>query len=532
MASSPLSSDASDTKEDISRRTFFSGIVGLLAILMGFFWFRWQRKQVTARFVGPAVERGHLLRIEYKNNATGTSEKIDTAIIGGGVSGLSAAWYLNNHGYKNFALFELEDKVGGNASWGENRFSRYPWGAHYLPTPGKDATYVQELLREMGILKNGKYSEECLVHEVEERLFIYGIWQEGLKPLMGARAVDKKDFEAFRNLTQSYSKRKGSDGRPAFTIPLALSSRDPQLLALDRITATEFLASQGFTSQRLFWYIDYSLRDEYGSNRSNTSAWALIHYFAARGNMHNLVWPEGNGFLVEYMRSRVEPYIHTGKALRHIEKGTNDYALHFLDFASGQIRKVSAKNIIFSIPKFILSYLYPQLHAEKAAHTRAFTYSPWMTANFLVNHFDMENPAWDNVIYGSHSLGYVVAEHQKIGKLPHARTLTFFHAFDEDDTLQSRRRLLSMSERGALDFALRELEIPHPHIHDSIEEVGVYRWAHAMIRPIPGFITGNIARLFDTIDRNFYGAHSDLSGMSNFEEAQYRGVTAAKRILS
>jgi hypothetical protein len=29
-----------------------------------------------------------------------------------------------------------------------------------------------------------------------------------------------------------------------------------------------------------------------------------------------------------------------------------------------------------------------------------------------------------------------------------------------------------------------------------------------------------------------YFAHSDMSGMSNFEEAQYHGIVAAKKILA
>ena len=68
-------------------------------------------------------------------------------------------------------------------------------------------------------------------------------------------------------------------------------------------------------------------------------------------------------------------------------------------------------------------------------------------------------------------------------------------------------------------------------IEDYIEEVGIYRWAHAMVRPVPGFIWGAPRESLGDIDRNFFGAHSDLSGMSNFEEAQYQGIEAAKKAL-
>jgi hypothetical protein len=52
-----------------------------------------------------------------------------------------------------------------------------------------------------------------------------------------------------------------------------------------------------------------------------------------------------------------------------------------------------------------------------------------------------------------------------------------------------------------------------------------------MIRPVPGFIFSDERRRWlRTKDRVVF-ANSDLSGLSLFEEAQYRGVTAADRVL-
>ncbi|MBV6494244.1 MAG: hypothetical protein LDLANPLL_02275 [Turneriella sp.] len=517
---------------DISRKGFISILASLFLIFSGVLWFKWRRKEIPTKFIGPTVERGHAIRENFLIPEGLTPSSVETAIIGGGISGLSAAWYLRKHGYANFQLFELEDKTGGNSISGENRLGKYPWGAHYLPTPGENAHYVKELLEEVGALKNGKYDERYLVHEVEERLFIYGIWQAGLKPLMGARAEERREFEYFKDLIVSYMHAKGRDGKSAFTIPVSKSSRDPKFLAFDRMLASEFLASHNLKSRRFLWYIDYCLRDEFGSNHTNTSAWALLHYFASREHAHNLVWPEGNGFLADYLRGQVNSHVLTGYTLRSIVKEKTGYKLYFTNYLQEKPVCIRAKNIVFSAPKFILPYVYPELKKDKKEALHSFAYSPWMTANILVNHFAEEEPAWDNVTFASKSLGYVVAEHQKIGKLPHARTLTFFHAFDEDDTLHSRRKLLSMREGEAIEFILRELEVPHPNIRENIEEVGVYRWAHAMVRPVPGFISGEGVRLLDKIDTNFFAAHSDLSGMSNFEEAQYRGVIAAKKVLN
>lgn len=522
---------AHDDRQDISRRGFLAGLGALLAIAAGFITFSIRRRPPAA-LIGPAVDRGHALRQPLSSPGGKASANFETVIIGGGISGLSAAWYLQKHGYRNFRLFELENRTGGNAQWGENRIGRYPWGAHYLPTPGNDAVYVRELLTEMGVLKERKFSEEVLVHEPEERLYIYGTWQTGLVPWFGAREKDREEMQRFLLSMADLKKARGNDGRRAFNIPLALSSRDERFTRFDKISAAAYLAGHNFSSQRLAWYIDYVLRDEYGSNRHNTSAWAMLHYFAARSDAHNLVWPEGNGRIAEYLQNTLLERIQPATAVRLIEKTASGYHLQLTDFQKQSTIAVMAKNVIFAAPKFVLPYVYPALPAEVKANVAAYVYSPWLTVNLLVNHFAPHEPAWDNVSYGSKSLGYVVAEHQKPGKLPHARTLTFFHAFDDDDTLMSRRHLLSLSAYDAAEFALTELRRPHPDIAENVEDIGIYRWAHAMIRPQPGFLSARMAADHTTIDTQFYAAHSDVSGMSNFEEAQYRGIEAARRILS
>jgi hypothetical protein len=57
------------------------------------------------------------------------------------------------------------------------------------------------------------------------------------------------------------------------------------------------------------------------------------------------------------------------------------------------------------------------------------------------------------------------------------------------------------------------------------------RMGHAMARPIPGFLGSEARRRFANGSGLVYYANSDLSGFSIFEEAQYRGVTAADRAL-
>jgi len=52
-----------------------------------------------------------------------------------------------------------------------------------------------------------------------------------------------------------------------------------------------------------------------------------------------------------------------------------------------------------------------------------------------------------------------------------------------------------------------------------------------MARPVAGFLESEERRRVAEHSGNLIYANSDLSGISIFEEAQYRGVTAADRVL-
>jgi hypothetical protein len=61
------------------------------------------------------------------------------------------------------------------------------------------------------------------------------------------------------------------------------------------------------------------------------------------------------------------------------------------------------------------------------------------------------------------------------------------------------------------------------------------RMGHAMVRPSVGAVFATERRALKAAPRAQEGllfAHSDVSGLSLFEEAQYRGVTAADRALA
>ena len=78
---------------------------------------------------------------------------------------------------------------------------------------------------------------------------------------------------------------------------------------------------------------------------------------------------------------------------------------------------------------------------------------------------------------------------------------------------------------------LADLGPAHGGLAELVETIDVYLWGHAMVRPQPGSLwSESLAAASHPLGRLHF-AHTDLSGMALFEEAQYWGVRAAEAIL-
>jgi hypothetical protein len=78
---------------------------------------------------------------------------------------------------------------------------------------------------------------------------------------------------------------------------------------------------------------------------------------------------------------------------------------------------------------------------------------------------------------------------------------------------------------------LGDLRRVHPDIDDCVSRIDILRMGHAMIRPTVGFLSRASRQRLATAQDGLSFAHSDVSGLSLFEEAHEGGVRAADRTL-
>ena len=528
-------------------RTILFILVAALIAAGSAYSFRKTRPKFQGQIMGASYKSGHLLR-EGKFPDPSSTSHAQVVIVGGGIAGLSAAWKLQKSGFHDFLILELESQLGGNSQGGENEISAYPWGAHYVTLPSPEATYARELFQELGIItgyaKNGLpiYNETYLCSDPEERLYISGRWQDGLLPQTGISARDREEYLQFFKAMDGFRAAKGADGKKAFCIPLAFSSQDPKFIAYDRMSMAGFMDQHHWNSPFLRWYVNYCCRDDYGTTMDKVSAWAGIHYFAAH-NGHGanavenavLTWPEGNAWLAKRLAEKVGASSKTGSLVYNVEQKGDRCFVDYLDLSSQKSERVVCSAVIFAAPRFVAGHVIRELREKPPAYLRSFSYAPWMVANVSVDEIPKSEgvpPAWDNVFYDSPSLGYVVATHQKIERYPSSKTvLTYYWPLSDKEPQVARQEALGRSYKEWADLAVNDLNRAHPGIEDKIHHLDVWIWGHGMIRPLPGFIWGEDRKKAARPLGSIYFANSDMSGISIFEEAQYQGVEAAKRLM-
>lgn len=493
---------------------------------------------IPGSIVGGSHARGHRVRDGVLPKIS-RKEKTEVVIIGGGIAGLAAARRLRKLGVEKVVVLELESQPGGASCSGRNEVSAYPWGAHYVPLPSMECVEVIQFFEESGIITGrdaaGRpvYDELALCHDPHERLFIHGEWIEGLSPQEGLPKREKDQFAAFQAEIELWRSKRGRDGKAAFVLPVDESSQDADFLALDALSMAKWMAQHGFDSEALRWHVEYCCRDDFGGTLEEVSAWAGLHYFASRiGEAANaerdtvLTWPQGNGKLVELLADGLGDLRMNAMAFG-IEITSGVPRVKAID-AVGQGIEIEARAVLLCLPRFIARRLL-----DPATASPDLVYSPWVVTNLTLDELPPSPgvlPAWDNVVFGSESLGYVNATHQSLASVPQATVITHYEALCGQPPAKRREWMLTQSHSQWCSRALDALAAPHPDLIAHVTRADVWLWGHGMIRPTPGFIWGAARKAMQGHAPPLFHAHTDMSGMSLFEEAFTRGERTAAEV--
>jgi phytoene dehydrogenase-like protein len=516
------------------------------------------RTRVQGRWIGADAAFGHRVR-DATGGTTRTQprasppadaplRRCDVLVVGAGIAGLAAARALRRAGVEDIALLELEAEAGGNSRGGLLAGQPCPLGAHYLPLPGPQADDVRDWLVEIGLARPApggpRWDERHLCHSLQERLFIDGRWQEGLLPDAPRASATQAQYRRFAQaITQA--------GRAlTFAIPTARAAWTPAHAALDAVPFTDWLREQGIADARLLAYLDYCCRDDYGAGSATVSAWAGVHYFESRHGFAApgdepaeqdalLTWPDGNAPLARALRAPLGERVRPRRAVFRIDEdlhGVDAWAFVGAPPGPGNagggapgVERWRARQVVVATPLFIAARLLSAPPAALVEAARMQRHAPWLVANLRLDGLPLDRAgaplAWDNVVHGSASLGYVDAQHQALAPVTGDRVWTVYWALPEAE----RGRLLAATWQDATARILAELHVVHPDLGERLREIELVRHGHAMSIPAPGVRSSPALAAVPGSARRVHFGHADLSAYSVFEEAFTRGDAAGRR---
>ena len=418
------------------------------------------------------------------------------------------------------------------------------WGAHYINIPPAEADCIHEILQDLGVIDGYDAENKPLVAAgsmlrwPHERLFYRGRWTDGLDPFIDASSREREALLRFEDEMLRWTLHCGRDGRRAFTMPLRYSTNDVRVRRLDQISMAQYLREEGWHDDRLRWLVDYACRDDYGSTAAQVSAWAGIHYYACRFYdyrlheaypAHTLTWPEGNGHLVTQLANRLgENEIKQQALVARLAEDRSQVRLGYIDLATGEKRQLTARAVVYAGKLHTAPYAIVGLPDAQAQAMAAIEYSPWLVAAiFLKEPLAASQTTWDNVLYDSPSLGYVVADHQQGGG---GRVLLYYWPF-VDQLAEARHALLAQNHSFWTEQIMADLLRVHPELDDLVERIDLYRWGHGMMRPSPGSLWGPMAGWRQQPMERIFFASCDATGLPLCEEAIFSGMLAAERAM-
>jgi hypothetical protein len=511
------------------------------------------QQQISARVEYPGRAEGHWLRDAKSLPQPSETIETDILIAGSGIAALTAAWQLSKLGVRDLLMVGGPEHHG-NAASGRDGGLKFPTGAHYLPLPSMESVHVREMLYDFGVIQadpfgeRPTYDERCLVHAPAERVLYRGAWQEGYLPSEDVSAAEREEHARFFAMVDWYGAARGEDGRRAFAVPLESSSADEKFRALDRLTFKTWLDGVELKSPTLHWYLDYCCRDDYGRHYDEVSAWAGLHYFCARDGLAAnaergavLTWPEGLAALAGRLESSAnvkQNWLSGSVAQLHATSAGVEALVISLEGSPKAVR-IRARQAIAAMPLYILQHVFTDAGGYGFLPSRDVpAYAPWLVSNFVMHAFPEERSgaplSWDNVLFKEPGLGYVVSTHQEIrASRPERTAFTAYHALCGLEPDAGRRWLMGASTADLLEVAGRDLRSAYGwRLPLCVEHVVITVRGHAMAVPEPGFLSNPGRQSLRDASGPIYFAHSDLSGLSLFEEAAWWGYRAAQRVAA
>jgi len=427
------------------------------------------------------------------------TEKHDVVIVGGGVSGLTAAYRLQ---HRDVLLLEKEPHWGGNAFAMEYEGSVYATGSAFLWTGSEAFRFAKEIGLE-------PLPVNCPDGSIIRGEFIPDTWGAGLNKLPYPPIV-RESFKNFKKAMMAIDLEKR--GTELFNVPFS---------SFMKLYAPEI---------KQWW--DTFGPSNWGSRSDESAAALAIEELqdtvgqSYSDNRHT--WPGGLGVitakLAEILKPKYGERMQTGATTVAVVTGKEDVQVTYM--LGGELKTVAARAVIMATPKFITRRIVEGIPERQSEAMQKIRYAPYCVVNLI---FDKPvfNKGYDTWCPGNTFTDFVVAD-WVIRKRP---------GYKQKHNILSCYTPMREQERGALLTDAGARKIAANVLHDFQQllpqtnvdpvEVHIYRRGHPMYQSTPGLYTQVQPLVRQPMERVFF-ANTDSEGP---ESTTNEGIIAAQRAV-
>jgi hypothetical protein len=455
---------------------------------------------------GEHFEICHQLRDGHHFDLPAPTAKAEVVIVGGGVAGLSAAYFLRG---KDWLLFEKEDHFGGNAYQEEYHGQPFATGSAYAYRADEGDQLASEIGLQLPLVD---MPDPTLVNQT----YVPDTWKSGLAQLPYPKDV----VASFRKFREDILKMKIKE----------------RMAELDAQPFSKFTSA--YAPQVQQWWDGFG-PSNWGATTTDTSAYVGLYNakdIFTGGDGKRAVLPGGLGCithkLVEVLQPKYGQRMLASATVLAVVPGEDSVNVTYL--RDRQLRTVSAKVAMMCTPKHITSRFVHGLPSQQHASMRRTRYAPYPVVNII---FDkpVYTRGYDNWCPGNSFTDFIVADWVLLRNPEYKQKNNILSFYTP---LQETQRATLLTERGCTTLAARVLSdfqkiLPEFNV-DPIE-VRIYRRGHPMFISSPGQYTQNRLAAAHPLPRIFFG-NADSGGPESLTSEAVRlsrvGAEWCERILS
>lgn len=443
----------------------------------------------------------HEIRDKHSFARPPVSSRHDVVIVGGGVSGMSAAYFLAG---RNFLLLEKEPHWGGNAYLETYNGQAFATGSAF----DVKGSASDQLARELGLnpLAINSHDPTIVRHK-----WVADTWRSGVDELPYSSSVRT----AFRKFQKGMLALDGEKNAAHF----------------DSLPLSSFLKS--YPPEITEWWDAYG-PSNWGANAANTSALVALEDLKEMSGDEpdsRVTLPGGNGALAqslaENLHAKFAGQMLSGTTIVAVEPQRD--AVHVTYVHDGQLRTAAANFVVMATPKFITARIVSALPGAQLKAMSSFRYCPYAVINAIFDR-PIYRKAYDTWCPGGAFTDFVVAEWVMLkqpGEQSKNNILTFYTPIAEDDRAQL------LTEEGCLTIAnnvLRDFRKLLPEFDALPAEVHFYRRGHPMFASTPGTFTRTIPAANHPFGRIFFANTDSIGPVSDIAAAVEAARRAAEQI--